>query len=172
MSEYTTYILPSETAISLFDPAAEGVQAYLEPPKSAPKYVGADYLLDLTSAEKRVEIIHEAALALKCVEFDSIAFIGMSGALLAPTLAYVMNKELIALRKQPSNSHSFHSIEGYAATKKYIVVDDFICTGETLRDVIKRMKDFAPQAEFVGTYMYSDHRFVQSGALWFGLEGL
>lgn len=161
MSEYTTYIFNADgTALE-----AVTKQVPDEPPKPVdpePLYKGADYLVGLTSAEKRAEIVNDAVRKLSGAEFDSIAFIGLSGALLAPTLAYVMKKELIALRKSDENSHSFHTIEGFAKSQRYIVVDDFMCSGATVRGVIQRMEKFAPQAKLVGLYMYSDEHFYSS----------
>lgn len=156
MSEYTTFLidpgLVSANVVEVVDAVVSDYDDYNS-------YTGVEYLTPLTSSKKRLAVVNKAVGILANVDFDSIAFIGMSGALLAPVLAFVMGKELIALRKHGSQSHSWHSIEGFNKTKRYIVVDDFICTGNTVRDIAKRMEGFAPGAEYVGTYAYNDQYF-------------
>lgn len=68
--------------------------------------------------------------------FDAIAFSGMSGALIAPTLADLLGKELILVRKPSDNSHSYDTVQGFRDGVSYIVVDDFISTGKTVKYII------------------------------------
>lgn len=76
-------------------------------------------------------------------QFDSIAFRGISGALIAPVLAMRLNKNLIAVRKSTSGCHSCHTVEGYHGSKRYIIVDDFISSGETVESIISNIREFA-----------------------------
>ncbi len=46
------------------------------------------------------------------IQFDAIAFTGMSGALVAPVLCYMMDKYPLIVRPDKSNKHSSHEVEG------------------------------------------------------------
>jgi adenine/guanine phosphoribosyltransferase-like PRPP-binding protein len=84
------------------------------------------------------------------VEFDSFAFTGMSGTIPGSILAYSLNKTMIMVRKEGDNSHSFEKVEGDIAAKKYIIIDDFICDGNTVRNIFLQIRHFAPEAVCIG----------------------
>lgn len=48
-------------------------------------------------------------------------------------LAVMLNKPLIHVRK--SKGHSKRMVEGYYGAKTYVIVDDFIESGKTLREI-------------------------------------
>jgi hypothetical protein len=92
------------------------------------------------------------------IEFDAIAFRGMSGALIAPIIAYKMNKPIIMVRKK-GGSHSSSTIEGYKNAKTYIVIDDFVCGGDTIKTIINTIFDGDSNGDFkgaipVGIFLY------------------
>jgi hypothetical protein len=72
------------------------------------------------------------------LDFDTIVFRGMSGALLAPLVAQTLKKELLMVRKD-DGTHSSYKVEGNLATKRYIILDDLICTGETLKHIFSTL---------------------------------
>lgn len=84
--------------------------------------------------------IEQAAHDLKKqgYKFDAIAFRGMSGALLAAPLALALDKTMILVRKG-EDSHSMYKIEGDIGAQKYLIVDDFIGTGTTVRTIIEEI---------------------------------
>jgi orotate phosphoribosyltransferase-like protein len=103
--------------------------------------------------EKKVK---QSVAALKSHKFDTIAFSGMSGAIIAPAIALAMNKALVLVRKKGDSTHSDYEVEGNCEAKRYVIVDDFIETGKT-RDYIKeRMSFFAPRSKFIGLLAVSD----------------
>lgn len=69
-------------------------------------------------------------------EFDCIAFRGMSGALLAAPVASALGKNLILVRKDEKR-HSMYRVEGVRSKTRYIIVDDFVSTGDTVRAIIE-----------------------------------
>lgn len=71
-------------------------------------------------------------------DFDAIAFRGMSGALLASPLSMALDKTMILVRKG-EDCHSLFKVEGDVGARKYIIVDDFIGTGTTVRAIIKEI---------------------------------
>jgi orotate phosphoribosyltransferase-like protein len=96
------------------------------------------------------EKLRLAEMALKTHTFDTLAFRGMSGAFLAPTLAVRLNKQMILVRKPEDSTHCRQDVEGYTEAKRYIIVDDFISSGETKQAIIQSVREFAPNANFVG----------------------
>jgi adenine/guanine phosphoribosyltransferase-like PRPP-binding protein len=95
------------------------------------------------------ETLRIAAKTLRKYEFDAIAFTGMSGALLAPTLALRLEKNLLMVRK-PGDSHSGMRVEGDKAALRYVIVDDFMASGRTVRTILKEVADFAWNAQCIG----------------------
>lgn len=109
------------------------------------------------------ETIRMCVEALSSVEFDAIAFSGISGALIASVVAYKMNKEIIVVRKNGGNdgSHSAKYVEGYVrAGQRVVIIDDLICTGATMRNIVKGLNQFFPskQYEIVGVILYDETR--------------
>jgi len=87
---------------------------------------------------KRIEkIIESARMKLAGIEFDSFAFRGMSGALIASVLAREMKKTLIMVRKE--SSHSMRSVEGDFGAKRYVIIDDFIESGDTCVEIVREI---------------------------------
>ena len=99
---------------------------------------------------------------LRCVnqlrdqEDDSLAFCGMSGALVAPILANMICKELIMVRIPGTpRCHSRLPVEGYSGSKRYVLVDDLISGGRTCARIINGVRLFAPKAELIGVLLYN-----------------
>ncbi len=72
--------------------------------------------------------------------------------MVAPGVAIKLKKQMIATRKE--KSHSFRRIEGFADSKNYIIIDDFVSTGETIETIITELKEFVPRANCVGIFLY------------------
>lgn len=100
---------------------------------------------------KRLHTYLDLAIkALKRREFDAIAFRGMSGAVAAPTIALALHKNLILVRKDEEKTHSTYVVEGCNSTLRYVIIDDFMVTGDTVRAIRKQVFKFAPQAQCIG----------------------
>ncbi len=101
-------------------------------------------------------LVPKAKRFLKNVDFDAIAFRGMSGCLFASVLAYELRKPMIMIRKRlkeseyRTDSHSCKIVEGDRAAKTFLIVDDFIATGTTVREICKEIKDVMPNAKCIG----------------------
>lgn len=72
-------------------------------------------------------------------DFDAIAFRGSSGAAVAYPLSYVLGKPLIHIRKELG--HTYSKVEGMFGAKRVAIVDDFVCSGETLRILWQELVD-------------------------------
>jgi len=77
------------------------------------------------------------------IEYDSIACRGVSGLMIASPVALRLNKPLIVIRKGTSNCHSSIAVEGYLSPDlRYIIIDDFISSGNTIKEIIKEIEDY------------------------------
>jgi len=119
------------------------------------KWEHTSYLEPLIRRNNLQTTLDNCRKALALHVFDAIAFRGLSGSLIAAPLALAMGKELLAVRKEcefggKDSTHSCHHVEGFKASKRYIIVDDLICSGNTANKIVAAIKEFAPQAVCVG----------------------
>jgi orotate phosphoribosyltransferase len=119
--------------------------------------IDSSYLHETFDA-KKVQILIRAMVKMvkeSGVDFDTIVFRGMSGALIAPILAYRLKKCVTVCRKS-DGTHSGHggTLEGNADIKNFIIVDDFIDCGTTVETILKTVKDCQPSAKCVGIFLY------------------
>ncbi len=94
---------------------------------------------------------------LKEIEFDSFACCGISGLVVAPVLAVMMNKQLTVVRKT-IDGHTGLYVEGLLNCR-YMIIDDFICSGNTVRHIIKKIKEISPSSICVGAYLHRNQEF-------------
>ncbi len=95
--------------------------------------------------------------------FDAIAFTGNSGAALAYPLSYLLRIPLICVRKSIKSSHFKGLVEGCYGANRYIIIDDFVATGSTIKKIQKAVKKFYKDCEqeeptLVGLYLYSRNK--------------
>ena len=125
-----------------------------------PEYDHALYLKYLLPTENLRSSVRRARMILKELDFDAIAFRGMSGALIAPSLALSLNKSLLMVRKENDDTHSKNEhnglVEGDRAARSYIIVDDMISSGETVRAIRTEIAKFAPHIACLGTLEIND----------------
>ena len=125
-------------------------------------YIISDYLRSALNPES-VRVFMQAAVPfVKQYDFEAIAFRGMSGALLAPILAYQTHKTLLMVRKPKRHEaekhmdHSHFRCEGDVATKRYLILDDFMCSGNTIWSIVREVRVWAPEARCIGALFYSE----------------
>ena len=99
------------------------------------------------------------------IKFDAIAFTGISGALVAPSVATELEKQLIVVRKSLKYCHSMCMIEGCSKKNcRYIIIDDGISHGDTIKNILKELDKTRNQpdlkyknfsiAKCVGVFLY------------------
>lgn len=86
------------------------------------------------------------------IDYDSIACCGTSGLMVVPQIAELLNKNIIVVRKQ-KDGYSDFMVEG-AATNNYIIIDDLICSGGTVKHIIKNIRRETPRSKCIGVYCY------------------
>lgn len=116
------------------------------------KYQGAAYVTRFICTSSLKEHARLAASCMRTISapYDTIAFSGMSGAMIGPILAMRLGKEMVLVRKPKDDTHSSHKVEGYPDVTNYIIVDDFTCTGDTAERIQREMYKFAPNAKCLG----------------------
>lgn len=125
------------------------------------------YLTDVADYESVFHTVQELKNQLEAHKgkFDTIVCIGTSGLLVAPIVAYELGVNLIVIRKESDeyNSHAQDNIEGVVGTR-LLFIDDFISTGNTLKYVIEKLKEYIKNSDnntnrkFVGFALYSNAR--------------
>lgn len=101
------------------------------------------------------KIVSEAKEALRHVKFDAIACQGISGLILAPILAYEMDRRLIIVRKTLEGSHASSMIEGEVAYgDRILFVDDFTSGYATYGRVCEQIKLLKMKTKPVAGYLY------------------
>ncbi len=128
--------------------------------KSQPRIhheIQTEYLGDVYS-KQFLKLVPRAVKKLRSLKkkyhFDAIAFSGSSGAALAYPLSYLLKMPLIHVRKGSSHYGSGR-IEGTISSKRFIIIDDFIETGGTIKRIIREVKKEMNEAKPVVICLYS-----------------
>lgn len=100
--------------------------------------MSSPYLHDVTFLTMRPGTVNLAInfLTPHLSKFDSIVCTGVSGMLLAPIVAHLLNKNIVVVRKEPlAKAHAAGIIEsgtGIYGVGRYVMIDDIIESGDTL----------------------------------------
>jgi len=105
-----------------------------------PKYDHSGYLYSVIEREYIAQAVPKAVEQLSHYDFDAIACRGVSGLLIAPILAYLMHKTLIVVRKSTADTHANQMIEGDLGARRYVIVDDFVSMGTTVRAIVDEIQ--------------------------------
>ena len=116
---------------------------------------GASHTCRVLNHKERNKIIIKAVCDLRKIskEFDSIACCGTSGLMVVPQVAELLDKHIVLIRKQSEKCYSEFNIEGVAPFR-YIILDDLICSGNTVRYISRTISDEYSRARCVGLYCY------------------
>jgi adenine/guanine phosphoribosyltransferase-like PRPP-binding protein len=97
------------------------------------------------------------------LKIDAIVFTGISGAAFAFPLSVSLKIPLLCIRKE--KSHSNKKLEGAREFGNYIIVDDFIDTGATIKKIINTTKRAVPGSKPVGVFLYNQYIAPPGGAV-------
>lgn len=116
---------------------------------------GSSHTCMVLNHKTRNKVIIAAVCNLRKISdsFDSIACCGTSGLMVVPQIAEILKKEIIIVRKTGDKSYSDFKVEG-AIPFRYIILDDLICSGGTVRHIRSTIKSETPRAICVGVYCY------------------
>lgn len=115
---------------------------------------GASHTCRVLNHKERNRAIIKAVCDLRKIadSFDSIACCGVSGLMVVPQVAELLNKHIIVVRKGEKCYSEFRT-EGVAPFR-YIILDDLICSGGTVKHIKRVLKDEYPRSSCVGVYCY------------------
>jgi len=106
----------------------------------------SDYLQNAFNHKYHVVAVKSVCKILKLLkkdglEFDSIAFSGNSGASIAYPVSYFTGLPLICVRKKNESSHG-KQVEFSSVCKNYLIIDDVIASGHTIRYIKNSIKKY------------------------------
>lgn len=119
------------------------------------KYIqGCSHTCHVLNHKIRNKIIIKAVCDLRKIadSFDSIACCGVSGLMVVPQIAELLNKHILIVRKNEKRYSEFRT-EGVAPFR-YVVIDDLICSGTTIKNITNNIKEEYPRAKCIGVYCY------------------
>ena len=116
---------------------------------------GASHTCKVLNHKSRNKIIIKAVCDLRKLadSFDSIACCGVSGLMVVPQIAELLNKNIVIVRKPDEKRYSDFYIEG-VSPYRYIIVDDLICSGDTFKWIRQAIYEDNPKAICNGLYCY------------------
>jgi hypothetical protein len=103
------------------------------------EFRGAGYLCNYYDKGQYKYMIETAVARLSqfADKFDAICVSGNSGCLSGIPVAFLMNKDIIIIRKPDVNSHTTGTIFEGKTNQRYIILDDQISSGATVRRMIE-----------------------------------
>jgi adenine/guanine phosphoribosyltransferase-like PRPP-binding protein len=128
----------------------------------------AFWLNELLQSPKRLrDLLETAESSIRADvgdDFHFFAVTGVSGIVLGTLLSQKFERHLVVVRKQREAKHSGYIVEGLQAINgvgnlKYVIVDDFISTGTTIKRMRYELSRHARGSELVGAYLYNDCGF-------------
>lgn len=139
------------------------------------------YLNEIINKNHRKKTIDNALKTLSKKNFDAIICTGISGLVAGSVLSHALDKELIIIRKQKS-SHSQFEIEGIRRTPinqekkeiKAIIIDDFICSGETIKRIFRKIRETkgGKNIDILGGYFYGEFCNVSHSGSFYSITKL
>jgi hypothetical protein len=124
----------------------------------------ASYLTQLF--EDHDVCVQQFRVKMRAVDFDTVVGTGISGTLAAQMFARAMGINFAIVRKGGDGSHSYNPVEGNVG-RRWVFVDDLICSGATRQRVRDAMELFSEQNDFkttyVGDYLYYGNSFRAKG---------
>jgi adenine/guanine phosphoribosyltransferase-like PRPP-binding protein len=130
-------------------------------PRKIKHKIRTSYLRNVYEPEffKRIpEAVEIVQRMQKKLEFDAIAFTGISGMSFGFPLSYLLKLPVINIRKdwRDTGSHYRGRIEGTVSSRRYLIVDDFISTGDTVKNIIKIIhEELGGKAIPVGLFLHN-----------------
>lgn len=116
---------------------------------------GASHTCRVLNHKNRNKIIIKAVCDLRKIsdQFDSIVCCGVSGLVVAPQVCELLDKNLVIIRKKHEKRYSHFSVEGVNPAR-YIILDDLICSNNTIKYIIKTIKEESTKSICIGAYFY------------------
>lgn len=129
------------------------------------KFVGQTHNLYACDRNKRKRIIDKcvAQLKPKSNQFSAIAVTGYSATIFGAPVAYLLNKNIVVVRKPGVESQSCSPVQGLGNTR-CVFIDDLVASGDTLARVVEGVESIGGRV--VGLWLaHSDKFDVKDGGV-------
>ena len=73
--------------------------------------------------------------------------------MVVPQIAELLNKHIVVIRKYGERCYSEFPMEGVTPFR-YVIVDDLVCSGSTIKHIKNTIHEDCPKARCVGVYCY------------------
>lgn len=110
-----------------------------------------DINFDAKSRQNNIYLVADALLDYP--NDVTVVVSGLSGILIGVPVADATNKNFAIVRKYGETCHGL-AIEGQI-TGDYVIVDDFIASGSTVRHILERVKARDPNSNCLGILLYA-----------------
>jgi hypothetical protein len=135
--------------------------------------IRSDYLKPLFDPKKLESILDKITIAIDDIlGFDNLpdfSFVvkGYSSALVSPLLAMAFNCPIVLVREKEFDriSHSSLQVEGNDSLRKYVIIDDCLITGNTIKEIVRSLDEFQPKARLIGIVLYGKNDKQQMQAI-------
>jgi len=106
--------------------------------------INSDYHTHLRNESRFENTIHGMAKLIKNLQkklkFTHMVCTGISGQSVGWPISFITGIPLVVIRKALEKSHGSRIVGQSGLCSKYIIIDDFISSGETIERVIREMK--------------------------------
>lgn len=116
---------------------------------------GSSHTCQVLNHKSRNKVIIKAVCDLRKIsdKFDSIVCCGISGLMVVPQIAEILNKHIVVIRKADERCYSDFPMEGVTPFR-YVIVDDLVCSGATIKHIRNTIYEDCPKATCIGVYCY------------------
>lgn len=123
--------------------------------------ISAFYLKDvLRKTEFRNEIFSKAKECLDKLRADHIIVTGVSGLIFAASFNEYCGFPYVVVRKN-DKTHSEFLVEGASEEyKRGVIVDDLVDSGATVKNIVKRHKEFCAYMASCGVKSWTEHKIL------------
>jgi adenine/guanine phosphoribosyltransferase-like PRPP-binding protein len=105
-------------------------------------------------------LVRQTILLKEKYGFDTIVFSGTSGTSMGFLLSHLLDIPVLCIRKKNDSSHYSNwrgPLEGNIGLERYLIVDDFISSGDTVRYIMDEIHREVPKAKCVALLMYTQY---------------
>jgi hypothetical protein len=151
---------------------------------SRKKVTSPSHTRPVFNPESFLDVVDKAAEKIEKIrvlypEIEALAACGNSGVLLVGALAARLKMPVLVVRKKKDTNNDDRLVNGYIGAKGYLIIDDVIDSGATVRHIITEIQDawersdsdfiregYAPR--FIGALLYNHSAAPKPKPTWFG----
>lgn len=125
----------------------------------ATKFVTSSYHFPTLQIEQRVKTLQRVVRIYDAnPKFRELPLVvtGISGMAIGVPLAFQLNLEFCVVRKKGDSDNASHRIEGYIPIGEFLILDDLVSSGNTIKRITDAIKGVSPDARCIGIILYND----------------